>query len=786
MMNSTFDLWKLLNEYHIVIPVIQRDYAQGRKDKKYIRKMFLSEIKDALCNNKPVSLDFVYGNINGNRFSPLDGQQRLTTLWLIYWYISFRADNLEEDSEILKKFTYETRPSSGEFCAVLCNEMKDKTNEDIKKYNGIVDFIKAQTWFYSEWLQDPTISAMFRTLGGDGSEAEDNIESCFDDCDYGLLRKGLIEKPVISFELMVIGDEKLPISDDLYIKMNARGKALTNFENFKADIVAWIQDDNNPDSMDFKRTINSISYRQYFPSQIDNKWTDVFWNAERKRQGNNFNGEIDEIYFSFINRFVVNEICLNDSMSPAEYEQNKGEIGHKAEKAAFDKLFGTGLRGSSADDSLINYEGIEVYKKYLNFQAFQDMDYIFEKLSDPLVMDKVNSALEIKDADENQGNRNEDKYSILPRYDKTHTLLQTRQKERVYFLAVCCFLLNSRIDNEFDGVKFDRWMRVVRNLTENAVIESVAAMVTCMRLIKRLSDNMIRYNNDIYKCLEKYDKLSANSKLEEQLNEEKEKAEKILSDNQWEEKIREAENFSFFNGTIRFLYRNVKTVNWNNFDVKFDTARKLFENPIPASTNEKLLRQFTGFDNIIDKYLFTSIGYHPRYKCWKKDILCSDNTVLLSKVHSLLMEETEPAHDNDYQDFLDSGIIEKIVGKYESYRYRYHWYSYYSIHKDYSQTEAVYVSSERKRKNEEFKKLSDAGKIIITDGNFNFYQNGYYWGVKVEFEYDGEEYRWYESYDNKRKDKIYRVENNKELPNAFVWEDSSDLIEGIEKFTGWN
>lgn len=40
MDNKTFNLWKLLGEYDVVVPVIQRDYAQGRKGKEYVRKDF--------------------------------------------------------------------------------------------------------------------------------------------------------------------------------------------------------------------------------------------------------------------------------------------------------------------------------------------------------------------------------------------------------------------------------------------------------------------------------------------------------------------------------------------------------------------------------------------------------------------------------------------------------------------------------------------------------------------------------------------------------------------------
>ena len=168
---------------------------------------------------------------------------------------------------------------------------------------------------------------------------------------------------------------------------------------------------------------------------------------------------------------------------------------------------------------------------------------------------------------------------------------------------------------------------------------------------------MVNYNNDIYECLRDYTGPFSNSPLECQLKEEKEKAEKILTYNVGENKIKEAENCAFFNGTIRFLYKNVTNIDWNDFDKKFETAQKLFANPVPVATIEKLLKQCIGFDDIKDRYLFTSVGYHARHKCWKKDILCSDIDEVLSKVHAMLMESAEPVHDTDYQDFLNSGFV---------------------------------------------------------------------------------------------------------------------------------
>ena len=86
--------WHLLKEKRIVIPIIQRDYAQGRIGKEYLRQRFLGQLLCALKTDTPESklvLDFVYGSTEGNILYPLDGQQRLTTLWLLHWYLALRA-----------------------------------------------------------------------------------------------------------------------------------------------------------------------------------------------------------------------------------------------------------------------------------------------------------------------------------------------------------------------------------------------------------------------------------------------------------------------------------------------------------------------------------------------------------------------------------------------------------------------------------------------------------------------------------------------------------------------
>ena len=115
---TTTTLWNLLDKSKIIIPTFQRDYAQGRAGKEDLRKRFLNEIRNSLENNLELLLDFVYGTKKENVIYPLDGQQRLTTLWVVMWYAIFMKSTeagLEDRKKILRNFTYETRTSSRDF-----------------------------------------------------------------------------------------------------------------------------------------------------------------------------------------------------------------------------------------------------------------------------------------------------------------------------------------------------------------------------------------------------------------------------------------------------------------------------------------------------------------------------------------------------------------------------------------------------------------------------------------------------------------------------------------------
>ncbi|UOQ75222.1 DUF262 domain-containing protein [Hymenobacter cellulosilyticus] len=259
--------WSLLNDYSIRIPIIQRDYAQGRDDKTtaVIRNKFLHSLhKTLLANNraKPLDLDFVYGEVKHpdeaklRYMIPLDGQQRLTTLYLLHWYLAVAEGRLEEVKHVLQKFTYQTRSSSREFCDCLAKcEPADIT---LGVDQPLSEQLRDAAWFQPAWQRDPTVQAMLTMLDAI-SEKFGTPVGLFDQLTESV-------DPLIGFQFLEL--DKVGLTDDLYLKMNARGKALTDFENWKAEFDQFLH-------------LHHPERQGEFAQRIDGPWTDLFWHHQQ-------------------------------------------------------------------------------------------------------------------------------------------------------------------------------------------------------------------------------------------------------------------------------------------------------------------------------------------------------------------------------------------------------------------------------------------------------------------------------------------------------------------------
>lgn len=263
-MNNKYTLKSLCEQYDkIEIPIIQRDYAQGRENETKVRSKFVEFITNSFSTHKAEELDFVYGNVreennkSTHTFIPVDGQQRLTTLWLLHWFLAVREGRLKEISGWMQRFTYETRPSSHSFCSRMLNE--SFPSECLEKVD---EFIINEKWFDTEWKNDGTVNGMLRMLH---DFAQQDVLLC-GEATLDELVGGLFSFYLVPLELF-------GLSDELYIRMNARGKVLTDFENFKSEFYKILKDyprlDEVKDKMEMQWVENLWPYKKKNTYVID-------------------------------------------------------------------------------------------------------------------------------------------------------------------------------------------------------------------------------------------------------------------------------------------------------------------------------------------------------------------------------------------------------------------------------------------------------------------------------------------------------------------------------------
>lgn len=234
----------------VEVPIVQRDYAQGRTDKasERIREDFLSALHTALTSNTPLSLDFIFGDVRNGTFTPLDGQQRLTTLFLLHRYLAWRAGLPCEGP--WTHFSYATRASARAFCEALVAHPLDTTTPRVSKS------INDQPWFLSTWRHDPTVQAMLVML--------DAVHTRFANVDAVAAWQRLTHPDTYAVQFHLLPIEGIGDPVDLYLKMNARGKPLTPFEHFKARFERLLED------------VDPVLAKS-FAEKIDGAWSDMLW-----------------------------------------------------------------------------------------------------------------------------------------------------------------------------------------------------------------------------------------------------------------------------------------------------------------------------------------------------------------------------------------------------------------------------------------------------------------------------------------------------------------------------
>ncbi len=513
------ETWQPLSK--IEIPIIQRDYAQGREGKEELRENFLKFLLEAI-KGTPKELDFVYGSVRDKILQPLDGQQRLTTLFLLHWFVAVKENKLDDElKKLLTKFTYETRASSREFCFELINKEIDfnklletdyyDEQKNKPKNNELSKTIIDSSWFFLAWKRDPTIKSMLTML--------DSIQHTYKD-------KTDVWDKLNNISFHYIELQNFGLSDDLYIKMNARGKPLTDFENFKAKFEQHISKESWESNAEATET---------FSHQIDTIWTDLFWNY-RDKETNVFDVQL----LNFFRTMAV----INYTLKAPKDDKIRGAVDllRGGQKVSFNQYLDLGC---------------------FDEDYFKTLKYVLNKISDK-------SGLKTFLIDTTYVNEKEIFNGAI-------------QNDLSYPNLVIAFAYYQYLASEenIDTQNLENWLRIVRNLVEGSkpyLFNNATDFANALGSIK----NLLEHSNDIINYLSKTVNISLSGFIGEQVSEEKTKAKLILQNDDWKKAIIEIENHGYFKGQIGFLLDWCKDENGiyniDKFKEYAEKAKAVFSN----------------------------------------------------------------------------------------------------------------------------------------------------------------------------------------------------------------
>jgi hypothetical protein len=737
---------ELVEKHSICIPEIQRDYAQGRTDEKTIeiRNRFLDDISDTLnAEDKTLVLDFVYGSIeeSPNVFTPLDGQQRLTTLFLLHWYLA-----PDEKKGVLQNaesslFTYATRISSKDFCNELIkhslNEIKrnieeaKKNDENQEKSWNLSDGLMNEPWFLWSWRKDPTIQGMLVMLDA----IDDRLKT---ETNHTHLWEKLVDKKRIVFHLLPL--EEFKLTDELYVKMNARGKELSTFDILKSTLEEQMKKNNV-----------SKEIQEEWQKQVDSKWMDLFWNKKAIPYLTNTEiddskkekivEEVETYYLRFLTRlmyfhlFLINDFEKPKKLNPKQFKEGIKSVREYAQnKDIIDLIFPLSKCG------------------FFNESFFS---FVITTMDSILYME----GSKVKDISElaSVSMWEIEKHPV-------NNILNLFVREKITYLGRLLFFAQIQfakyynaeeiVQDEKIKVELNNWMRVIRNLVYNTTYSNINEFKDTLEALENLSQ-AVYVESDSKNIL---DYLANDGKITrfygDQISEEQEKARQIINDT---DKIRsgkiiEVENYAFFNGSIRFLFRTDKNeYDWNLFDDRLPKVKKYF---YPNGVSEEyrhnnillrlLICGFTKWEH------FWGCVYDNNAFSWREILL---NKRWISPLNFLFKEDEPKTFDyasfnlffedqNEqsiliHSDLCKSNLLNCIENGC-TLKYRNNQYALYP-----DNTKAkwkIYVIGNIR--NSIFSKLLEEKKIdLIINGECGKIENcPYFWGWRLYFEYNSSTY----------------------------------------------
>lgn len=372
--------------------------------------------------------------------------------------------------------------------------------------------------------------------------------------------------------------------------MNGRGKPLTDFENFKADLIKYIDDENNEKWFQYNHPETG------FANKLDNDWMDLFWEYR------NSYIRVDDLFFTFINRyFLVNLMQKYKDLDNSRMDsENQDE---QKKRIVFDYLYSyvgeVTIDGSKVIHIPYSKHGFRIYKQLFELLSPEDngfslLENFYMMMENLVSWHKKYGKLTFEDSIENPYSQNHHIFNFI--YSKeltnkenhTNSSYQLLQTHQIAFWAVCYFFSSDKVTSATqDSLK--KWMRIIWNVcsvsneiqTKQIVITAIFELAS---YVKSPTDSYSEFRRINISPKKNVYKMSA---FERHIREEREKVLHMLWNNgkyygsvqsfigkTWEEVIINVECESFLNGNIHCLF-DVYTdkdisISWDYFDQRYN------------------------------------------------------------------------------------------------------------------------------------------------------------------------------------------------------------------------
>ena len=507
--NEFHNIQKLMEYEKVVVPIIQRDFVYGSKEEN--SKKFIGDILGGLNESLSVNFGFIYGYHNKDKtvFYVIDGQQRLTILYLLQQYLYWKGS----EQKSLFTLAYEVRSTTQDFLTKLSQRLELKNAKNIE----------SSTFFQKEWNDDPSIKAMLAML-----DIIHNVSS-----EYPLVNLESLGK--IQFQFLSMDD--FGLTDDLYIKMNARGKPLTAFENFKA----WLEKEIDSNTV-LKKGFELDEEFKNWKTKLDVDWLELFWNTDN----NNPVDDLNKWYLRFFYGNAINKVAESEITKDSK-ETIECFIAESSDSNAI-------LPKNESLKKLFTNDSV---KCCFNILDFYERNSKVLKLEGERNFDYYRKCFQLKLFDDTDGGKDIfDDFLKIEKKQKVFISKDHRYRRQIVFYAYISYIMKFGFYND---INLRDWLRVIINLSINADlnVESFMRSIDSIKAIINDPD----FSREIYAYLSNKSESVFKGFDDYQAKEEIAKAKLITSDSRWKSALHEAEEHDFFQGQIYFLLQLVGAEN---------------------------------------------------------------------------------------------------------------------------------------------------------------------------------------------------------------------------------